>query len=239
MIHIHETAADPPAATPRRRPESSRKRPLLAGAGAIAFSVSTVVAFRVANPPGYHYKASNVAAYLAHGHRGTVIFAMYLALFGLLGLICLLAHLRETISAATENRQAANIVWASGLTAAASFAIGWGIYGGQILAHSEGGNSVVIPPPVTHLLSQIGGTFIFGSGATMLGLALIVLALSSRTLFPAWTRGLTLIAGLCGVAGLAYFPFYALLLWILTIGIWLLAATPRLTSTVLVAQRNS
>ena len=84
----------------------------------------------------------------------------------------------------------------------------------------------------------IGRHMVMGR-AIMLGLALIVFALSSRTALPASTRWLTILAGLCGVAGLAYFTFYALMLWILTIGVRLLLTAPRLASPMPVAQQSS
>ena len=197
---------------------------VLAGVGGIAFSVLTVVAVTVANAPGGNYSASSVADYLARGHRVAVIVVTHLALLGVLGLICLLAQLREAISVAPENRRAGSIVWGTGLAAAASFAIGWGVVGGQVIAHLEGGSDIVIPPAVTYLISEVGVVFIFGSGAILLGFALIVLMLNSRTVFPTWLRWLTLVAGVCGIAGLAFFTFFILMIWGVVIGVWLLAA---------------
>jgi hypothetical protein len=43
-------------------------------------------------------------------------------------------------------------------------------------------------------------------------------------MLPALLRWSTLVAGLCGVAGLAFFPFFLLLLWAAAIGVWLLTA---------------
>jgi hypothetical protein len=201
-----------------------RSGALLGGAGAIAFSVLTLAAVQVANAPGGNYSASSVADYLAHGHRVAVIVVTHLALLGVLGLVCLLAYLREAISVVPENRRAGNIVWGTGLVAAASFAIGWCVVGGQVIAHLEGGKDIVIPPAVTYLLSEVGVVFIFGAGAILLGFALIVLMLSSRTVFPTWLRRLTLVAGVCGIAGLAFFTFFVLLILVAVVGVWLLAA---------------
>ena len=53
---------------------------------------------------------------------------------------CVLAHLRDTLAASPERRRAASIVWGTGIAAAACFAIGWGVDGGQIFAHWEGGS---------------------------------------------------------------------------------------------------
>jgi hypothetical protein len=63
---------------------------------------------------------------------------------------------------------------------------------------------------------------IFGSGAVLLGFALIALGLAGRLTFPGWLRWLTLITGLASIAGLAFFPFFLLIIWGIVIGIWLL-----------------
>jgi hypothetical protein len=209
---------------------------LLGGAGAIAFSVLTVVGVTVANAPGGNYRASNVTSYLAHGHRVAVIVVMHLALLGVLGLIYLLAYLRDVLSAVPESRRAGSIVWGAGLAAAASFAIGWAVVGGQVVAHLEGGSNIVIPSAITYLLSEIGVMFIFGSGAILLGFALIVLMLNSRNVLPAWLRRLTLVAGVCGIAGLAFFTFFALMFLLAVVGVWLVATARRSSSPALAAQ---
>jgi hypothetical protein len=216
-----------------------RSGAVLGGAGAIAFSVSTLVGVVVANTPGGNYSASNVAQFLAHGHRVAVIVVAHLALLGVLGLICLLAYLRDAISVVPENRRAGSIVWGTGLAAAASFAVGWGVIVGQVIAHLEGGKDIVIPPAVTYLISEIGVVFIFGCGAMLLGFALIVLMLSSRAVLPVWLRRLTLVAGVCGITGLAFFPFFVLMLLVAVVGAWLLTATRRSTSAALTAYERS
>jgi hypothetical protein len=63
---------------------------------------------------------------------------------------------------------------------------------------------------------------IFGSGAVLLGFALIALGLAGRLTFPGWLRWLTLITGVASIAGLAFFPFFVLIIWGVVIGIWLL-----------------
>jgi hypothetical protein len=197
----------------------SRRTAIGAGLGAIAFSVLTLVAVTVANAPGGTYSASQVADYLAHGHRIAVIVVFHFALLGLLGLIAALAHLRDQL----DNRRAATILWGTGLASAACFAVGWGIIGGQVIAHLEGGSSIAVAPALTYLISEIGVVFVFGCGAILLGLALIVLARTGRALLPGWLRWLTLICGVAGIAGLAFFTFFVLMLWGLATGTWLLA----------------
>jgi hypothetical protein len=202
-----------------------RSSSALAGIGAVSFAVLTFVAFFLASPPGSTYKASDVASYLARGHRVAVIVAMYLGWLAVVGLICFLAYLRGFLAA---DGVAPNVFWASGVAAAGSFALGWSVDGGQIIAHLEGGKHLTVAPEVTHLISEVGSVlFIFGSGAALLGVALIALMLGSRTTLPGWLRWLTLIGGLCGIAGPLFFTFFLLLLWAITFGIWLLTSRRR------------
>jgi len=197
-----------------------------AGVGGVAFGVLTLVSIMISKAPGGGFNPSDAADYLAKGHRVVAILSAYLGWIGVLGLICLLARLRELL--APGDTWARNVFWGTGLAGAASFAVGWGVIGGQVVAHLEaggsGGTAISIAPDVTYLLSEVGVVFIFGSGATMLGLALITLMIGARGMVPAWLRWSTLVAGLCGVAGLAFFPFFLLLLWAAAIGVWLLTA---------------
>ena len=201
-----------------------RRPTVLAGVGGIAFSVLTVVAFSVANPPGGTYTASDSVDYVAKGHRAAVFVSTYLALLAVLGLICLLRYLRDAISVAANNHRATRTFWGIGLAAAVTFAVGWGILLGDALAHAYGGRHVVIAPAVTYLISEVGVVMIFGPGAILLGGALVALMLGSRTVLPTWLRWLTLVAGVAGVASPAYFPFFIVEIWGIVIGVWLLAA---------------
>src|SRR4051794_22988844 len=123
-------------------------RNTVAGVGGIAFSVLTAVGFVLAAPPGGGYNASNIGDYLAKSHRPAVFIAFYLGLIGLLGLVCLLAHLRDAITVTPDRQRAAAIFWGTGIAGAASFAVGWAVIGGQVVAHAEGGRDIVVAPPL-------------------------------------------------------------------------------------------
>jgi hypothetical protein len=194
-----------------------------AGIGAISFSVSTVAALVLANPPGGNYSSKTVTDYLANGHRIEVIVVMHLALFGLVGLLYLLAHFRTLLGPGT----AQSVFWGTGVAAAAAFAVGWGFVGGQVVAHWEGGSAIAIPLSVTYLVSEVGVVLVYGSGAVLLGCALIVFVLDARAVIPTWLRRLTLVAGVAGIGGLAFFTFYLLMLWGIVVGVWLVAGGSR------------
>jgi hypothetical protein len=86
---------------------------------------------------------------------------------------------------------------------------------------------LAIPPTVTHLISETGGSvMIYGAGSMLLGLALAILFIKPAGL-PTWLRWLTLIAAIAAFAGLAFFTFFLVLLWGVVVGLWLLIAGRR------------
>ena len=199
-----------------------RSRSALAGVGSIAFSVLTIVGLALANPPGGTYKASDAAKYVAKGHHVAVFASVYVLLLAVLGLLLLLAYLRDLLSAAPNGERVARIFWAMGIGAATSFAIGWAIVLGNAIAHAFGGSGVVVDPAVTYLASELGFSVVFGPAAILLGFALIAFVIGGRALVPAWLRWSTLVAGVAGVVSLAFFPAALVLLWGIVMGIWLL-----------------
>src|ERR1700720_4293585 len=80
------------------RMSESQKGSTLAGVGGIAFGVLTVIGIQVGGTPGGNYVEADVASYVGSGHFPTVIATGYLAVIGVLGLICLLAYLRAAIA---------------------------------------------------------------------------------------------------------------------------------------------
>jgi hypothetical protein len=199
-----------------------RSRSALAGVGSIAFSVLTIVGLALANPPGGTYKASDAVKYVTKGHHVAVFASVYVLLLAVLGLLLLLAYLRDLLSAAPDGERVARIFWAMGIGAATSFAIGWAIVLGNAIAHAFGGSGVVVDPAVTYLASELGFSVVFGPAAILLGFALIAFVIGGRALVPAWLRWSTLVAGVAGVVSLAFFPAALVLLWGIVMGIWLL-----------------
>lgn len=199
-----------------------RSRSALAGVGSIAFSVLTIVGLALANPPGGTYKASDAVKYVAKGHHVAVFASVYVLLLAVLGLLFLLAYLRDLLSAAPDGERVARIFWAMGIGAATSFAVGWAIVLGNAIAHAFGGSGVVVDPAVTYLASELGFSVVFGPAAILLGFALIAFVIGGRALVPAWLRWSTLVAGVAGIVSLAFFPAALVLLWGIVMGIWLL-----------------
>jgi hypothetical protein len=216
---------------------------VLAGAGAIAFSLFaapiSVVSFVVQSAPGGTYSELDVANYVSIDYLPTVIVTGYLALFGVLGLICLLAYLREAIGAEPGRKVAANVFWAAGLAAAASIAVGWGLLTGIAVAAAEGGSAAPVSHAVIYVLSDTSKNVLFGSGGILLGFALIALMQASRGLLPNWLRWLTLIVGVLAVASPALFPAFAIPAWGIVIGVWVIASGRASRSVVVTPQRSA
>ncbi len=199
----------------------------IAGVGALTFSVLFLTAWILVNSPGGGYAESNVTQYLAAGHFPVVLLALCLGLLSVVGLLCLLSYLRELMGTGADEQQIGNVFWGTAVASAACFAVGWGFVAGQPVAHAEAGSVLAVPPTITHLISETGGSvMIFGSGAMLLGLALAILFLKPAAL-PTWLRWLTLIAAIAAFAGLAYFTFIVVLLWGVVVGLWLLIADSR------------
>ena len=205
-------------------------RSTVAGAGAIAFGALTIVGF-LGGAPGGDYDESTVADYVSSGHLPAVIATGYLAILGVVGLICLFAYLRELVGADPGRQFATSIVWGIGLASAISFAVGWGLVTGIAVAAAEGGSGARVPHPVTYQLSDTSVNVLFGSGGILLGFALIALMLSTRGQLPVWLRWVTLVAGVLALGSPFYFPAFAIPLWAILFGVWLIAAGRRLPAT--------
>lgn len=165
--------------------------------------------------------------YVAKGHHAAVFVSVYVLLLAVLGLLLLLAYLRDLLGAAPDGERVARIFWAMGIGAATSFAVGWAIVLGNAIAHAFGGSGVVVDPAVTYLASELGFSVVFGPAAILLGFALIAFVIGGRALVPAWLRWSTLVAGVAGIVSLAFFPAALVLLWGIVMGIWLLVPSRR------------
>jgi hypothetical protein len=205
----------------------------VAGAGGIAFGVLTAAALVVSGAPGGSYAEADAANYVKISHFPIVVMAGYLAVLAVLGLICLLAYLREGLAAQPDRALTANIFWGVGVASAASFAVGWGLVTGIALAAAEGGSGASVPPATTYVLSDTMLNVVFGSGGIMLGFALIVLMLASPGVYPSWVRWMSLVLGVLALTAPFFFTAPAVPLWGIVIGVWLLVARPALTTSAL------
>ena len=107
----------------------------------------TLVDLFVGNPPGGTYKASNVAAFIAPGHRPAIVVVRILGVLAVFGVISLLAHLRGAIEKAGGDERMPQIFWGTGVVAAAAIAVG------QVFNEGPGmvAGNVSLAPPVIYL----------------------------------------------------------------------------------------
>jgi hypothetical protein len=204
-----------------------RRPAVVAGIGSIAFTVLTIVGLALVNPPGGNYKVSNINDYLAKGHRVAVFAGLYVELLAILGLILVLAYLRDLLTSARTTR----VFWGLGMIAAGALVLGWAVMAAGAIARAIGGSGVVVSAPTTYLVSEVGASMVWGPGAILLAVALIAFAINIGAALPAWLRWLTLVLAVIGLASPAFFPSLALLIWGIATGAWLLIAGGRAHTT--------
>jgi hypothetical protein len=192
---------------------------IAAALGALAFGILTFVAFMLANPPGGGYSAHDAANYVTSGHRPVVFVSMYLILVTGIGLLLLLARLREAILGGRSR-----VFWGLGVAAVSAWIVGYALVVATPASYAFGGASNLhLTNDVIYVLSESGWAIMYGAGGTLLGCALLTFALGPVTA-PAWVRWSTLVAGIAAIAGIAWFPFFLVYIWAIVLGLWLLVA---------------
>jgi hypothetical protein len=197
-----------------------KSQAMLAGVGALAFGVITWVAFMIANPPGGNYKASDMASYIAKGHRPSVFISVYLMLLATVGLLLALARLRDAIEPGARR----SFFWGLSIAAATSWMAGYALVvtPSTALAFSSG-DLKTLDPSLVYTLAEGGWAMMYGAGGLMLGVALITFALRPVAV-PAWVRWVTLVGGVASFAAIAWFPMFLVYIWAIVIGLWFLVA---------------
>jgi len=194
----------------------------LAGIGSLVFTVLLVAAAIAANAPGGNYHANDVADFVAKGHRSSVMISLFLVAAAIVGLLVVMAYLCET---SFGKGRSGRIAWGTSLFAAGSFLVGWAILITPSMSVALGGGPG-IDPAVSYTIMQAGWAVFLVVSGMMLGISFLTLAIAG-TAAPTWMRAFTGIVGLLALASIAFFPFWAVFLWGLVIGIWLLVSSPR------------
>jgi len=194
----------------------------LAGIGSLVFTVLLVAAAIAANAPGGNYHANDVADFVAKGHRSSVMISLFLVAAAIVGLLVVMAYLCET---SFGKGRSGRIAWGTSLFAAGSFLVGWAILITPSMSVALGGGPS-IDPAVSYTIMQAGWAVFLVVSGMMLGISFLTMAIAG-TAAPAWMRAFTGIVGLLALASIAFFPFWAVFLWGLVIGIWLLVSSPR------------
>ena len=199
----------------------------LAGISGIAFAVTTLVGFVLANPPGGKFHPGDVADFVASGHRSAVIVSLYLVLIAAVALVGLGSYLRED----AFGRPGSGRLFTGLLVGAAtSWLAGWAIVATPSAARSFGG-APAIDAGIAYMFTQAGFAVMLVGGGALLGAALLTLAIAGGR-EPTWVRVLAGVAGVAGFATPAFFPVFLLLLFGLVVGAWLLVSSPDAEQTV-------
>jgi hypothetical protein len=187
--------------------------PRSAGLGLAGYGLGTTIAFAGSGSPGGDYEESAVTKYVSFGHFWVASGLWYLGALSALGLIVLAVGLRA--------QPGVGGILAGFATAGAALAIaGAFVSGGLAVAMAEGGTAVRagVPHPVVYTLTEIGNLLAVCAPALCVGVAAIVLALRTTAL-PGWLRGISVVAGICGVLAPFFFTYYVFVLWTVVAGI--------------------
>lgn len=203
-----------------------------AGSGAVVFVVALVAGFTLYGPKSGAYSAAETSAFVGQSSTGLIV-SIYLFAVAIIGLIVLMAYL--SAHSCGGDRQD-RIVWGTSLAAAVSFLIGWGLYLVPSTALNAGGPP--IDPAISYAFISGGFVVLFGVGDLLLGIALLTLAIRGLVL-PTWVRAFTALTGLSALSAWGILlatgwspnqwlppPFYLVILWGLTIGVWLMISSP-------------
>jgi hypothetical protein len=204
---------------------------LLGGIGAIAFAILNLALLPVGATPGGNYTPSDVISFVGSGHRPAVFVSLYLVVLSSVGLACLFAYVRQAIATRGDQQVAATLVWGAGLAVSIAFLLGWTVALSVPVAYAFSHGGFAIAPTVTYAIVEMGLNLVYIAGGIVMGLTLIGIFFSARSVFPVWLRRLTLVAGILGLASPTFFAFFALVLWGLVIGIWLVSTSLRSQET--------
>ena len=203
--------------------QTSRRR---AGLALLVFTLGTFAALTMAAAPAGNYDLSQIHGYLAPGAR-VPIFAG--ALIGLLAAVALLYYL-SALRADMPPGRGRDLLWGSGIAAAATAAVGWLVAAAIPIAYAEGSGHVSLTPSVVYTFGVLSSGMIYGPAMLFAGIAVVIAARQLKTA-PGWWRVLGYIGGACAIASIAYFPYYLFAAYGLVIGTWgLLAKGSRATA---------
>ena len=203
--------------------QPSRRR---AGIALLVFTLGTFAALTIASGPAGNYDLNQIHGYLAPGSRVTIFAG---AVIGVLAAVALLYYL-SALRADMPPGRGRDLLWGSGIAAAATAASGWLIAAAIPLAYAEGGGHVSLTPSVVYTFGVLSAGMVYGPAMLFAGIAVIIAARELRTA-PRWWRVLGYIGGTCAVLSSAYFPFYLFAAYCVVVGVWgLLARGGRLAT---------
>ena len=194
--------------------QTSRRR---AGLALLVFTLGTFAALTIAPAPAGNYDLGQIHSYLAPSGR-VAIFAG--AAIGVLAALALLYYL-SALRADMPPGRGRDLLWGSGIAAAATAAVGWTIDAAIPAAYAQGGGHVSLTPSVVYAFGNLSAAMVYGLAMLFTGVAVIIAARQLRTA-PRWWRVLGYIGGACAILSSAYFPYYLFAAYGVAVGVWAL-----------------
>lgn len=191
----------------------------LAGTALLVFTLGTFAALTIASAPAGNYDLSQIHSYLAPSARVTIFTG---AVIGVLAAVALLYYL-SALRADMPPGRGRDLVWGSGIAAAATAAVGWMIDAAIPIAYAQGGGHVSLTPSVVYTFAGLSMGMVYGPAMVFAGVAVVIAARQLRTA-PRWWRVLSYIGGACAILSSAYFPYYLFAVYGVVVGVWGLLA---------------
>jgi hypothetical protein len=193
--------------------------PRRAGTALLIFTLGTFAALTMAPAPAGNYDLGQIHSYLAPGARATTFAG---AVIGVLAALALLYYL-SALRADMPPGRGRDLLWGSGIIAAATAAAGWAIDAAIPAAYAQGGGHVSLTPSVVYAFGMLSTAMVYGLAMLFTGIAVIIAA-RQLAAAPRWWRVLGYIGGACAVLSCAYFPFYLFVAYGVVVGVWGLLA---------------
>lgn len=194
----------------------------LAGLALVIFTAGTYAALTMTGTPAGNYDLGQIHSYLAPDARITIFAG---AIIGVLAAVALLVYL-SVLRAEMPPGRGRDVMWGSGIAAAATAAVGWVVAAAIPIAYAEGGGHISLTPSVVYTTGIVSAQMIYGPAMLFAGLALIIAARQVRTA-PRWWRILGYLGGACAILSTGYFPLYLFLVYGIGVGLWGLATGHR------------
>jgi len=163
--------------------------------------------------------------YADDGNRRNDIILTFLLAAAALAFVWFTSHLRSLLAAAAPSSALATLVLAAGVASAALLAVAAATFGSISFTYEEG--DFALDPNTARLVGSIGyGVFV--ASLWMAGLLVLAVSLAAlRTpLLPAWLAWLGILVVVALVFAFAFFPVFALLIWVALVSAVLLARRP-------------